>query len=321
MKCRRNGIVILLTGIVVLFVMACSPAPAPTVAPVPTATLVPTTVPATQAPTVAAPAAESGALLDSLNQVKAAKSYRVNLQVTAEGGFAGITGPTPVPGTASTPVTLVQMTGEVNEKDAHFTIQGLFMSNLGIEPDQPFEVISHGGNAYLKGPVPLLGAMEEIWYKAPAQAAGVAQPPLTPGAFLESFGETGINPGDFAKAGTESLDGKTCEIYSGDKSAVVNAFTRLGGASGATQEDLDSIDSAEFKFWVCDDGFLHQVKMGIVGHEKEKPEEKGSFEIFMKISDFNTDIQITPPADAKLLELPDLSTPPAPTTPTNTPTP
>lgn len=311
---------ILIGLLAALLVVGCGGAPEPTATPVPPTTA-PTDVPPTQVPPTAAPptspassgGAGGGTLLDALNQVKAATAYRVDLTIQGKGNFAAGSGPTPEAGAEDKPTTLVLMQGEINGKDAHFTLQGALTAFLGIDPAKPFEVISSDGKAYVKGPVPLLGALEEKWYEAPASAASVAQPPLTPGSFLESFGESGINPADFKQEESESLDGKACQVFAGDKTAVVNAFSKLGGATGATQEDLDSIDNAEFKFWVCDDGFLHQVKMLVEGHDKTNPEQKGSFEIMMKITDFNTDIKITPPADATLLQLPGQDATPAAT--------
>jgi hypothetical protein len=316
MKIRRIAFGVLVLGLVTVFAMGCgAPAPAPTATPLPLPTTAPTAVPPTEAPTQPATSTEGGPLQEALNQVKAATTYRVEMSMTGKGNFAASGTATPEAGSADTPVTLVDMKGEVNGKDAHFTMQGALTAFLGIDPEKTFEVISYNGEAYLKGPVPLLGATEEKWYKVPAQATSVAQPPLTPSSFLDSFGETGINLNDFKMTGTESLDGRTCEVYSGDKSAVVNAFSKLGGAAGATEEDLASIDNAEFKFWVCADGYLHQVKMLMEGHDKANPDQKGSFEILMKIADFNTDIQITPPADATPLEIPGQITPEVTPTP------
>lgn len=306
MKFRRPLLTIFIGLVIAAVAIGCgaSPTPVPTDTPVPP-TIAPTAVPATVAPT-AVPAAASGGgtLQDALNHVKAATAYRLDLSITGTGNFAATGAPTPQPGDENKPITLVTMKGEINGKDAHLTLQGELTSLLGIDPSKPFEVISYQGAAYVKGPVPLLGATEEKWYLAPPEAASVAQPPLTPGALLASFGDAGINPADFKEAGTETLDGASCTIYSGDKSAVINAFSKLGGAAGATQADLDSIDNAQFNFWVCPDGYLHQIRMLIEGHDKTKPDQKGTFEIVMKASDFNSDIKITPPTDASPLTLP-----------------
>ena len=300
---KAFSISIVLLFLLTVLISACaSPTPTPTPVP-PTATPVPpTNVP----PTVAAPSgnpAAEGTLAQALGKARDAKTYRVNLSITGKGNFMAAGGPTPT-ANANEPVTLVTMQGEVNHEDAHFVIQGLLTSFLGIDPTKPFEVISANGNAYVKGPVPLVGATEEKWYQAPPQAASIAQPPLSSAAFLNSFGEAGINPSDFKLSGTETLDGKQCEVYAGDKAAVVNAFNKLGGSTGATQEDLDSIENAEFKFWVCDDGYLHKVKMAIEGHDQTAPTQKGAFELLLQLSDFEGDITINPPADAIPLQLP-----------------
>lgn len=290
------------SGILIAITAACA-SPTPTATPVPP-TNVPTVVPPTVPPTEASgSSAPQGTLAQAMTKAKDATTYRVSLSIAGKGNFV-TSGPTPEAGAPEKTISLVTMQGEVKEQDAHFVIQGQLTSFLGLDPEKPFEVTTYNGDAYLKGPVPLIGATEEKWYKAPPEAAQIAQPPLTPSSFLNSFGDAGLNPADFKLSGTESLDGKSCEVYAGDKAAVVNAFSRLGGASGATQEDLDSIDNAEFKFWVCDDGYLHQVKMLIEGHDKNKPDQKGSFEVLMQLSDFNGSITITPPADAAPLILP-----------------
>ncbi len=305
MSVRRQVFGIFLIGLAVAFVVGCGVAPAPTATPLPptiapTATPPPTAIPPTQAPS----SATGSILLKALTKAKEANSYRVELSMTGLGDLGNIGIPTPEAGTENEPITLVALTGEVNGKDAHFTLEGMLTALLGMDPSKTFEVITVDGQAYLKGPVPLLGAHEEKWYVAPASAASFAEPPLTPAKFLDSFGEAGISPADFKQAGSETLDGQACQVYAGDKSAVMNAFNKLSGAGGATQEDLDSIDRAEFKFWVCADGFVHQIKMFVEGHEKDKPDQKGSFEILMKLTDFNADIKITPPADAIPLQIP-----------------
>ena len=235
------------------------------------------------------------------------------MTITGKGNFTAQEGVTPEAGAELEPVTLVEMQGEVDGSNAHFSLKGLLTTFLGIDPANTFEVIHYEGDSFLKGPVPLLGAMEDKWYHSPCRGrqrrATTAHAQLVPRSF---FGEAGIDPAAFELAGTETLDGQTCEVYSGDKEAVVSAFSKIGGATGATQQDLDTIDAAEFKFWVCPDGYLHQIKMGIEGHEQDKPEEKGSFEILMKISDFDSAITITPPADAEPLTLPTFGATPTP---------
>ncbi|GIL16000.1 MAG: hypothetical protein BroJett039_11730 [Chloroflexota bacterium] len=297
--------------------VACA-APAPTAAPtaaLPTAPPAPPT--ATVAPTTAASSdnAAPGALAQGIVNARDATIYRVNLTISGKGAFMAAGGATP-DAAADEAVTLMTMQGEVNQQNTHFVIQGLLTSLLGIDPTKPFEVIRVDDVTYVKGPAPLIGATEERWYQAPPEAASLAQPPMSPASFLNSFGDTGLDPADFKLTGSEALDGKACQVYAGDKAAVVNAFNRFGGAAGATQEDLDSIESAEFKFWVCEDGYVHRVKMLIEGHDQTNPTQKSAFDLSLQLTDFDGDFTITPPADAIPLLLPSAETPEPDVTPT-----
>jgi hypothetical protein len=282
---------------------------AATSTPVPaTATTVPPTNPpaATSLPSGTSLSA-SGTLGLALEKAKGASVYRVDMQVTGKGNF-GLGGPaTPEPNaTPPTPtdqeVTLVSMQGEVNGKDSHLTLQGLFAAFLGIDPTKSLEVISTGDKYYIHGPVALLGANEDKWYELPAGESSVATPPLTPNSFLDSFTSTGLDPKDFQKTSTESFDNRQCDVYSGDKVVIDKIFKSVGQAAGAG--NWSTIDSAEFKFWICDDGFLHQLRLAAAGHSQEQPDQKGSFLMQMHVYDFGTNIKIEAPANAELLNMP-----------------
>lgn len=301
---------ILCLSLLTLFISACAVDNVPVQ---PTVTLVaitgtpepPTSTPRppTPAPPSATPSSSGATLTQALSRAQAASLYRMDLKISGKGNFAP--GPiTPTLGATQTEATLLAMQGDVNGKDSHFNLAGLFTSFLGVEPNGSLDFITVGDKAYVHGPVPVLNANEAKWYQVPSQQASIAQPPLTPGSFLEAFSSSGINPDDFKKSGTESLDGHTCDVYSGDKSTVVKAFQSLGAAAGASQQDMDAIDNAEFRFLICDDSYLHQVTMVIDGHNKDKPEEKGTFSILMHLYDFDSDIKIQAPPDAEELTVP-----------------
>lgn len=266
----------------------------------------PTTAPdqPTSADTTPSAGTADNPLADALAKVKSAAAYRVTMTISGRGDFTVAGAATPAPSSPDQDVPLISMQGEVNGQDSHFALQGFVNSFLGLDATSTLEITTANGNVYIKGPVPMLGATEAKWYVLPAQAANALQPPLTPEMFLQSFGEAGIDPADFQQAPDESLDNQSCQVYSGNKDAIANAFARLGGAAGSSQEDLDSIDSAEFKFWICQDGYLHQIRMVIEGHAKNQPQSKGAFSVMMRISDFDTDIQIQPPEGATPITLP-----------------
>lgn len=274
----------------------------PTAPPQPPAA---TPVPATQP---AGGSASSGSIFGAaLAKLKSATSYRVELETTGKGSLGLGAEATPAPNTTPPPpanqeVTMISMEGEVNAGNSHFKLQGLFAAFLGVDPDKSIEVITVGDKSYIHGPIPLLGAAEDKWYQLDAGEASVAKPPLTPGSFLESFTLTDANASEFKKTGTEGLDNRSCDVYSGDKSVIQKAFKDVTQATGG--EDLSAVDSAEFQFWICDDGLLHQIRMSLEGHEKDKPDQKSSFLIQMHIYDMGSDIKIEAPPNAEPLKMP-----------------
>ncbi|HZQ09012.1 MAG TPA: hypothetical protein VFD70_20715 [Anaerolineae bacterium] len=315
-------------GIIILFMVAfiagCGANPTPTpvpptptdipTLPPPSPTTVPPTVPPTSSSTSSSPA--TGPLTDALHKTRAATTYRVDLNIGVKGDMSALGGPTPTADNENQTATLLSMQGEFNGSNAHFTTLGAALRSLGLDPNRVLEIVNYNGDLYIKGPVPEIGAAENKWYKAPPN---VAPPQLNPNSILDAFGATGLNPSDFPNSGTESLDGMSCQVYSGDKSAVINAFSQLSSANGMTQEDLDAIESAEFKLYLCDDGYLHQVHMLIQGHNKTNPAQKGTFETLIKLSDFDSNLQITPPAESVQLQLPQSGPTEAGTTPKATP--
>ncbi len=283
----------------------------------PTATPMPLTAPSAQATNTAGGIASSSSIFGAaLAKLKNATAYRVELETTGKGSLGLGSAETPAPNTTPLPpanqeVTMISMEGEVNGANSHFKLQGLFAAFLGVEPNKSIEVITIGDKSYIHGPIPLLGAAEDKWYQLDSGEASVAKPPLTPGSFLESFTLTNANASEFKKTATEGLDNRSCDVYSGDKSVIQKAFKDVTQATGG--EDLSSVDSAEFQFWICDDGFLHQIRMSLEGHEKDKPDQKSSFLIQMHIYDMGTDIKIEAPPNAEPLKMPSFFTAGTPT--------
>jgi hypothetical protein len=316
-KMRRYRVDLLIGVFIVLAFLAssCGSTP-PTLAPVSATAVPPTATPlqptATPVPTVSSSGGTSssgGSFGTALDKVKGATAYRVDMQVTVSGSFGLSGAETPAPNaTPSAPsnqeMTMVTMQGEVNGQNSHFSLQGLFAAFLGADPSKPIEVITLGDKSYIHGPATLIGATEDKWYELPADESSVAKPPLTPGSLLDSFTASGLDPNDFKKTSTESLDNRSCDVYSGDEAAVEKTFKTLGQAAGGA--DLSSLDAADFRFWVCDDGFLHQVRLAVQGHAQDKPDQKGSFLMQMHIHDIGTDIKIEAPANAEPLKMPSL---------------
>lgn len=301
-----------------IIIMGCDntqPTPSPTMIPtplsasvspalptparaVPALTPTPIILPATTPTPSAAAGSDAETLVNALLRVKTATRYRFEVTIIGRGALTVGRSITSESGSEPKEVILVSLQGAIRDQDAHLVISR--PTFLTANPDRPLEVIHVGGKSYLKGPLPLVGANQDTWYELAPQMSNPVQPALLPGQVLDLFGAEGLDPADL-KRGSESLDGQSCDVYSGDTSALLRALNRLENATGATP-NLDSIDRTEFMLWVCEDGYIHQVRLLIEGHDKS--DQKGSYQVLIKLSDWNGDIQITPPVDAQPLDGP-----------------
>ncbi len=290
-------------------------APAPTVAPI-----VPTepaaaaqsqpTAPATQA----APAAANGAsaFADALANAKQAQVYRVELELKASGQFADLaTSQSP----SDTELVLISMNGAVRNQDAQLNLSGVFASLitgfLGFTDTDGVELLNVGDHAYIKGT--LSDSSEDKWYDLGSSQD--VQAPLTPASLLESLEQANLNAADFQQTGTQALDGQQCTVYTGDRAAVIAAFSSVG-ANQAEPLDPSMVDDAAINFYICPDGYLHQMTMTLTAHEPENPEQKGTFTLNLHIFDIDSsDINIVAPTGAEPLQMPGIPGTPATPTP------
>jgi hypothetical protein len=107
-----------------------------------------------------------------------------------------------------------------------------------------------------------------------------------------------------AALGKEALHGRKCDVYgTSDKRAVAQAL-QSAATMGASSGDLVSVDAAELKLWVCDDGYFHQMSASIDGTAKDPPAQKFSVRIRASFFDFNGTFTIAAPPNAAKLEQP-----------------
>ena len=248
-------------------------------------------------------------LTDAVEKTKNAVSYRVELTMSGNGIFS-LDQSTPVPGAAAVEVPLLGLRGEVNGKDDHYLLQGILAAFLGVDPMKGFESMTVGGKAYIHGPVSMLGAMEDKWYALPPDKAQAAQPSVEPVSILESLESAGLTPQDFRLNRTENLDNLTCAIYSGDKDIATKIFQASSGSSSSNI----TVTAATLQYWVCSDGYFHQMRLVIDGKLADKPDQIGTYTVILHLSDIGTNIVIQAPANAELL------TTPTPTASDETPT-
>lgn len=237
-----------------------------------------------------------GPVLTSWSKAQNVTAYRIEFDWTVKGNLPDI----PANWQTAQGIPLFGIAGAVSGKDSQMKFKGLLAVILTGDPTKSIEILTVGGKTYLRGPAPMFGAPEDKWYAATGQFEfstkvneGMPGPPSDPA----------IDWNAFKKTGTEILDGRRCDVYSGDKNTTIKLFqsasTETSGASW-----LDNIENATTKFWICDDGYLHQWIMNIDGRAKDKPTEKISLQSRLRMWDFNANIKLTPPANPAPLQMP-----------------
>jgi hypothetical protein len=256
-----------------------------TATPIPaTATLVfqsPTPRPTTQA---------SSAILTALSKSQTVNVYRLQMDMSAKGVITGTS--------ATQEMSLINMTAEVNNKDVHIAMKGMVAVLFTGDPNAAFEMMSVGGKEYVKGPMPLLGAKENKWYVLP-NPQGTSSMSTTPEEFYGTFLNGDVDLYSFTKTRTESLDRLQCDVYSASPTEAMRAFTSLSPDLNLTNAQIQQLEQiqgkAELALWICADGFVHQMRMGMEG--KDATGKTGGFNMTFHVYDFNSPINIIPPAN------------------------
>lgn len=287
-------------GAMAALMAACGSQPAPTSAPQPTAvpptatavpptaTAVPptaTAVPptATSVPPTATSAPKpggSGVIGSVIEKMSKETPYRMEITMTAKGMPAmGAAGDAP----------LLFAKGEVNGKNSRMSMGGLIFSLFTGDPDKAMEMITIGEDVYVKGPAPLFGAPDSKWY---TMTGGSSSAPSNPAAGIFGKDGTEVKDSDFAKTGSESVDGKKCDIYTGNKEALQKAYDGMGAGG----ESNTKIEPGEYKLWICDDGYAHKLLMTL------KTDFTGSgammdLNITARMYDFGANIKVERPAN------------------------
>jgi hypothetical protein len=301
--------------LVTIMLAACNSAQ--TVAPVATAlpqatsttaavnTAAPAATPEAQSTTAEAPAAPGGETLSTtdigaaLTKYAAISSYRVEMEMKGQGAL-GLSTDENNPNSAE--MSLFTLNGDFKGADGHYTLKGFFSSLLGADAEAGVEAMIAGGKYYVKGPINLLGAKENKWYVLQDAQSEAVVPPFQVSDFFSSLSNSDAEFNNFKAAGTETVDGKACNIFSADKTEAVKALAALNAGSMPAAADVTTIENATAKFSICDDGLIHRVEMSMDSSSSEDTSVKASFKINIHIYDYNADITITAPTDAATLD-------------------
>jgi hypothetical protein len=167
------------------------------------------TVPPIQPPggAIAVPTKSSGAqpsagnlFADAVNKSKSATKYRVE--------FAWIFGGMEQGKYQET--SFFDMSGEVDGANSHFVSKGGLLAMLAGGKDTPVEFIEAGGKSYVKGMGILPGLDPKVWYITDESSFSSFKDFAKPDDFRNYAGG---KDSDFKKTRSESLDGKSCDVW------------------------------------------------------------------------------------------------------------
>lgn len=242
-----------------------------------------------------------------MKRTRSATVFRIEEQTVGKGGFEnvllflGLRDP-------NEEGLLHRLTLECNGEDCASLIKGGSASLFGADRDRGIESLTVNGDGYMHGPLPLLELSEDGWYRQPGQPNPFAISTLS-STELYGYVDNGANPGaeieerlaTFAHSGRETLDGIQCDVYeTADKEITFDAMrTKIGvNLSISDVAYFEGDGTTEFKIWICDDGYFHQMELQFVGFDNTRPDTTVERTYRLHIFDYHGDVVITPPAEA-----------------------
>lgn len=259
------------------------------------------------AQTFAAPAAPDvkAILLAALQKSAAAQTYQLESRTFAKG-----VSDKPTRKVSYSLIEQDELVSDVSAKikgrDAYIKVKGVIATMLDADPVNGFEMMQIGNNLYIHGPLPAYEAAENKWYVVNAAANQSIAQEFTYG-FNQGLDIESLQRADLSllqSMGKQTLHGKQCDIYgSSNANVVMRAFGSLL-SDGLSSERLKSIDEAEFKFWVCNDGYFHQMTMALAATTKDLPSQKVSTRSSLAMFDYNGAFVISAPQNAVRLDTP-----------------
>lgn len=301
------------------------------IAALPSPTTFPTVVyPATYTPTPTSPSAASGssagtsdnrltatrtvqprATIDPNNPVAVAFDAAMKKSQTAQQGrftmefkMQGDFGSDIPPGFVQDgKVTLLNLSGATKGNDTHMTFKGMLAAMFGADPVKGVEFMTVGGKSYLRGPMTFLGITDDKWYVA-SGASSFTPDNASPDQIFSGL-EGNLEWDGITLAGTESLDELNCRVYIADKAATLGGIQTMGDAANQLPSnfDIENIQVAETKFWLCDDGYFHQMILNIQAQDNTNPSKTVSINAIVHLYDFDSNFEITPPQNATPLDM------------------
>lgn len=190
-------------------------------------------------------------------------------------------------------VILIGTEGEVDGKDSHLTTTGLPAMLFADDPTKGLETIQVGGKTFAHGPSASLNAPDDKWYLIDS-GSGFSMT-ISPMQLLDKAAEANGNWSRFHKTkGALVVNSKNCDTYSADSNAVADTFAAM------TKDNFPPtvVESGNADVSICDDGYIHNMTLGVQAHDQSKPDTKGTLAFTLHLYDYDAPIAIQAPSDA-----------------------
>jgi hypothetical protein len=269
--------------------------PAPSSTPTPTATPRPSATPtprpsATPAPTATAEPAAAGeagdAIAEAVSRTAALDSYRAELSVSGDLGGGG-------------QGSLLSMEGAFAGDAYEFSASGLLPSILGADPARGLQAVRTSDASYVRGPITMIGALEDAWYRLPVQQTTLAAPPVDVRGTLGLLAASGADYGGFQPGLAQQRQGQSCTPYRGDRAATVELLQALAQSGLPGTADPRQVEAAESTILICADGYLHGLDLTFAGENPGDPPVPFRYTLAAALSDHNGAIAIAAPPNPR----------------------
>jgi hypothetical protein len=240
--------------------------------------------------------------LAGVQRASTARSYRAEVSMSGNGTLGAVS-----LGSPQAPAEIMGMQGAFSGADYRFALTGFVTALYGSSPSKGLQVVHVAGQDYIHGPLALVGALQDAWYRLPQARSALATPPLYPAGLLALVAQSGVSPAGFSPVGQEQVDNLSCQRFSGDRAVSLAILKSLGDSGLPVDTAPAHIDRIASDLWVCADGYLHQVRLAFAGTTPAEKPLPFDFMITMHMYDFAADVGVVAPATAL-----DLPAPPSP---------
>ncbi|MEN9935903.1 MAG: hypothetical protein RLZZ387_2482 [Chloroflexota bacterium] len=250
---------------------------------------------------LAQPAQPAQVFAAALEKTAALQTYRLRFTARATGTMAAPLAETPALGE----VVLADFSGLFARGDVGLTYRATDAGVLGFDPQRMIEMLVVRGTTYAVGPLPLGGAAEQRWYNLGGQSPPVLRPPMDASTALNILAG-GIDPEQLTRLRFEQLDGKRCSVLRGSAESVTAALVRFGRpvtrevTAGVAQQLRDArLERAEYLAWLCDDGYVRQIRVTVSGYQPPRRADRFSADLLLRVSDIGSrSLRVLAPRDA-----------------------